>query len=85
MTRLSPTSEEHFALQALSSGAWQASRYGTGQVLWDQENTLRCHAKSSVATAGVVTVKNLRVTLFPRWGTTAPAREEAQAPRVSSR
>ena len=52
MTRLSPTSEEHFALQALSSGAWQASRYGTGQVLWDQENTLRCHAKSSVVPRG---------------------------------
>lgn len=66
MNRVTSTTAESYSGSLFSTGAWQAGGYGSSAITWANAQPLRCHAKSSVATAGVVTVKNFRVTFFPR-------------------
>ncbi len=54
------------AANLLSSGAWQSSAASTGSITWANAQNMLCIAKSSVATAGIVTLRELRVTWNPR-------------------
>ncbi len=65
ITRLGAASEEHFAT-ALSGTTVINGSYGTSSTLtWANAYNVLCHAKSSVATAGVLTLESVRLTWHP--------------------
>lgn len=65
VTRLSATSDLHNAL-AVVGASMQASGVVPGAaVTWSNSNNILCIAKSSVGTAGIVTLRDLRVTWSP--------------------
>ena len=49
-----------------SASSWQQRLWNTASITWANAQNIKCHAKSSVATAGLVTLEELRVSWVPR-------------------
>jgi len=65
LIRSAATVMEYYTTHMVGT-AWQASGYSSGSVTWANANNVLCSAKSSVGTANIVTIKQLRITWSPR-------------------